>query len=162
MIETWHIAEALRPRLGSALAEDRNLCEGAAALLRGYAPYKDSFQSVAARVEDYLFNALYERLGPGMSARMDDGSSRRIRMNELPDAADDVMGVLFDSLNVYSVNYETLHSYCMETGSFSALRTLYTRFEDLTPVGERQVIARIIRDNYPSSRWESWLKEDQR
>ena len=34
MIETWHIAEALRPRLGSALAEDRDLCEGAAALLR--------------------------------------------------------------------------------------------------------------------------------
>ena len=160
MIETWSMTEALRPRLGSSLAEDPALCEGAVRLLQSYAPYKDSFQSVSKKLEDYLFNALYERLGPSMNARMDDGTTRRIRISELPDLADDAMGVLFDSLNVYSVNYEALHAYCMETGSFSGLRALYTRFSELTPTGERRIIARIIRDNYPKARWQQFLREE--
>ena len=160
MIESWNMSEALRPRLGSSLAEDKALCEGAVGLLRSWAPYKDTFASMATRMEDYLFNALYERLGPGMKAHMDDGSTRRIRTAELPDLADDAMGVLFDSLRVYSVNYEALHAYCMETGSFSALKTLYLQYESLTPVSERKLIAKILRDNYPEERWKSWLKPD--
>ena len=88
---------------------------------------------------------------------MDGGRTRRVRTAELKDAADDVMGVLFDSLKVYSVNYDILHDYCMETGSFSALRVLYTRYQEFLPEGERRIIARIIRDNYPASAWENWL-----
>ena len=146
MIDSWQIGDALRPRLGSALAEDPALCEGAAALLRGYAPYRDTFRSLAARVEEYLFNALYERLGPSMSAQMDSGFFRRIRVSELPELADCVMGVLFDSLKVYSVSYDNLHAYCMETGSPAALRTLLTRYEAFTPPSERVIMERIFQD----------------
>ena len=120
-------------------------------------PYKDTFSDMAARVEDVLFNTLYERLGPSMAVRMDDGSSRRIRTSELKDAADDVMGVLFESLKVYSVNYDALHVYCMETGSFSAMRVLYTKYQELLPAEERKIIARIIRDSRPRAEWESWI-----
>ena len=88
---------------------------------------------------------------------MDDGSSRRIRTSELKDAADDVMGVLFESLKVYSVNYDALHVYCMETGSYAAMRVLYTRYQELLPAEERKIIARIIRDSRPRAEWESWI-----
>ncbi len=160
MIESWQMSEALRPRLGSALADDPGICGAAVSLLQSYAPYRDTFASVASRMETVLFNALYERLGPAMSARMDNGVSRRIRMNELPELADDAMGVLFNSLRVYSVNYEALHAYCMETGSFSGFRALCTRFGELCPPEERRIIARMIRGSYPPARWESWLKEE--
>ena len=122
MIESWHIREALRARLGSALVDEPTFPDGLTALLRSYAAYKDTFAGMAARVEDVLFNALYDRLGPSMSVRMNDGTVRRVRTVELKEAADDVMGVLFDQLKVYSVNYDTLHAYCMESGSFSAIR----------------------------------------
>ena len=121
-----------------------------------------TFADIASRVEDALFNTLYEHLGPSMSVRMDDGSSRRIKTAELRDAADDVMGVLFEQLKVYSVNYESLHTYCMESGSFSAMRILYTRYRDFLPEEERKIIARIIRDSHPSSDWESWLDPEDR
>ena len=129
MIEAWHVREALRFRFGSALVDIPGIWDRAAKVLQAYAPYKE----------------------------MDDGSLRRIRSAELKDAADDVMGVLFDQLKVYSVTYESLHQYCIDTGSFSAMRVLYTKYADFMPASERKIIARIIRDNRPRSVWENWL-----
>ena len=162
MIESWHVREALRPRFGSVLADTPGIWDRTASLLQGYAPYRDTFDGLATRLEDMIFNTLYEQLGPSMGARMDDGSVRRIRTAELKDAADDVMGVLFDSLKVYSVNYDSLHEYCMSTGSFAAMRVLYTRYADFMPAPERKIIARIIRDSRPRSEWESWLDPEDR
>ncbi len=157
MIESWHIRETLRSRLGSSLVDEPGFADPLAVLLREYAPYKDTFADLASKVEDQLFNMLYERLGPSMSVRMSDGSSRRVRTAELKDAADDVMGVLFDELKVYSVSYEALQAYVMESGSFSAMRTLYLRYGDFMSPGEKQVLARVIQGARPDSYWRDWL-----
>ena len=109
MIESWHVREALRSRLGSSLVDE-----------------------------------------PGFA-------DRRIRTAVLRDAADDVMGVFFDQLKVYSVNYEALQAYVLESGSFSAMRTLYTRYATLMSAEERRVLARIIREARPACDWEEWL-----
>ena len=162
MIESWHVREALRSRFGSALVDIPGVWDRTAALLQRYAPYKDTFADLAARVEDALFNAVYEQLGPSMGARMEDGSVRRIRSSELKDAADDVMGVLFDNLKVYSVTYDALHEYCMAAGSFAAMRVLYTRYSEFMPAPERRILARIIRDSRPREAWESWLDPEDR
>ena len=45
----------------------------------------------------------------------------------------------------------------MDTGSFSAMRVLYTRYADFMPASERKIIARIIRDSRPHSEWETWM-----
>ena len=160
MIESWHVREALRTRFGSALVDVPGIWDRAAAILQNYASYKDTFSDLAVRLEDVLFNAVYEQLGPSMGARMDDGTVRRIRSAELKDAADDVLGVLFDSLKVYSVTYDALHDYCMSAGSFAAMRVLYTRFSGFMPASERKILARIIRDSRPRSDWESWMDPD--
>ena len=157
MIESWHVREALRSRFGSALVDTPGIWDRAAALLQKYAPYRDTFGDLAARLEDVLFNAVYEQLGPSMGAKMDNGTVRRIRSAELKDAADDVMGVLFDNLKVYSVTYDSLHEYFMSAGSFSAMRVLYTRYTDFMPASERKILARIIRDSRPRADWENWL-----
>ena len=160
MIESWHVREALRSRLGSSLVDEPGFADPLAAVLRSYLSYRDTFADLAARVEDTLFNLLYDRLGPSMSVRTNDGSFRRIRTNELKDAADDVMGVFFDQLKAYSVNYEALQSYILESGSFSAMRVLYTRYAGLMSAGERQVLARVIRDARPESDWKEWLSDN--
>ena len=160
MIESWHVREALRSRFGSALVDIPGIWDRAAALLQKYAPYRDTFADLATRLEDVLFNSVYEQLGPSMGARMEDGTVRRIRSAEMADAADDVMGVLFDQLKVYSVTYESLHDYCMSTGSFAAMRVLYTRYADFMPASERRIIARVIRDSRPRTDWENWLEPE--
>ena len=161
MIESWHVREALRSRLGSSLVDEPGFPDPLAALLRSYASYKDTFAGMASRVEETLFNILYERLGTGMAVRMNDGSYRRVLSAELADAADDVMGVLFDQMKVYSVTYDALHAYVLESGSFSAMRTLYTRYGEFMTADERKVLARVIREARPRSEWEEWLPEDR-
>ena len=162
MFESWHIREVLRSRFGSALADQPGIWDKTASILNRYAPYKDTFADLSARLEDALFNAVYEHLGPSMSAQMNDGTVRRIRTSEFRDAADDVMGVLFDNLKVYSVTYDSLHEYCMTAGSYSAMRVLYTRYQEFMPASERKIIARIIRDSRPRSDWESWMDPEDR
>ena len=161
MIESWHIREVLRARLGSLMVDEPGFCDPLADLLRSYASYKDTFASLAARVEDTLFNMLYNRLGSSMSARMNDGSLRRIRTAELKDAADDVMGVLFGSMKVYSVSYDALHAYAMESGSFAAMKSLYTRFRDYMSPDERRLLGRVIRDSRPRADWEEWMEDPE-
>ncbi len=161
MIESWQIREALRSRFGSMLVDEPGILDPLAALLNSYAPYKDSFPDLSVRVEDCLFNLLYERLGASMSVRMNDGTVRRIRTAELKDAADDVMGGIFSHLKVYSVNYDSLHAYCMESGSFSAMKTLYLNYDEFMTPGEKEVLARVIRDSRPRSEWDSWLSGSQ-
>ena len=162
MIEAWHVREALRSRFGSALVDQPGIWDRTASLLQRYAPYRDTFEGLAAQLEDVIFNTVYEQLGPSMGARMEDGSVRRLRSAEMKDAADDVMGVLFDSLKVYSVNYDALHEYCMKTGSFSAMRVLYTRYREFMPPEERKIVARVIRDTRPRNQWENWLDPEDR
>lgn len=157
MIESWHVREILRSRFGSRLVDIPGIWDRTASLLQRYAPYRDTFAGLASDLEDAIFNAVYEQLGPSMGAQMDDGSVRRILSAEMKDAADDVLGLLFDNLKVYSVNYESLHEYCVATGSFSAMRVLYTRYAEFMSQSERKIMARIIRDSRPRSAWENWL-----
>ena len=133
MIESWHVREALRFRFGSALVDIPGIWDHTAALLRDYAPYRDSFADLAGRLEDAVFNAVYEQLGPSTGAQMDDGTVRRIRTSD------------------------ALHEYCMSAGSFSAIRVLYTRYAEFMPASERKILARIIRDSRPRSVWETIL-----
>lgn len=158
MIETWHVREVVRGLFGSALADSPGFAEGLASVLRSYSSYKEDFYSLAARVEDHLFNALYERLGPGMCVRLPSGSVRRIRLAELPEAADEIMEVFFSSLKPYSVNYELLRAYWLKTGSFAAMRVLYRNYEHLLPAQDRYAMERIARENMFPAGWEVWMK----
>ena len=81
-------------------------------------------------------------------------------MQDLPDIADAVLGVLFDGMTVYSVNYQTLKDYSLRTGSLSAMRVLYQQYDDFQSPEEKALMARIIRDNHPRERYASWLKDE--
>lgn len=146
VIENWQIREILRDPLGSAVVDQTDLCDGVGDILRAYAPYREKLPQLAEKVENCIFNRLYETLGQGMSARMDNGASRRIRMAELPDLTDRVLEVLFDQMKVYSVNYEVLHEYALQTGSIAAMRVLVRRFGSLCTPGEKEKMAAILQE----------------
>lgn len=158
MIDLGLMRETLRDCLGSVLAEDSSFFEGSVRILCSYVPGKDSFRDVSHRMEDYLFNALYDRLGPGMMLKQDDGVFRRIRLADLPMLADQAIYPLFACLKPWSVDYERVHSWWMESGSFSAMKALYFRFQDFLPSQERQLIERTVRENLPADKQAFWFQ----
>ena len=157
MITTYSVQKSLRPRFGSRIADDPGFADGAARLLRDGRSGRLSFSDMSLRMEDYLFNALYDRLGPGMNCPMDNGSFRHISMSELPAAADEAMFPFFASLCPCALHYEQLHTYWMETGSFSAMRALYLDFGDYLPDREAEIIERIVRENIPVPQQADWF-----
>ena len=160
-ISTYNVKCALRPYLGSDMVDATSIAEEAAHALRSYAPYKETLEDLALRVANALFDVLYSVLGPRMTIRLDNGDLVRIRMDDLPFLADAVLGVMFDGMTVYSVNFQNLKDYSLRTGSLSAMRVLYQKYDDFQSQEEKDLMARIIRDNHPRERYATWLKDKE-
>ena len=160
-ISTYNVKCALRPYLGSDMVDATPIAEETAHALRSYAPYKETLEDLALRVANALFDVLYSVLGPRMTIRLDNGDMVRIRIDDLPFLADAVLGVMFDGMTVYSVNFQNLKDYSLRTGSLSAMRVLYQKYDDFQSQEEKDLMARIIRDNHPRERYATWLKDKE-
>lgn len=156
-IRTEQVRAALRLRLGSDMVQETDVADRAADVLRGYSPYRDTLEALSERLCNTLFDCLYRSLGPRMTVRLDSGAMVRIRIQELPEVADDAMGALFEALTVYSVSYGLLKDYSLRSGSLSAMRVLYQRYDAFQSAQEKEIIARIVRDRYPAERYQAWL-----
>lgn len=160
VVRTSDVRRALRGVLGSDMVDGTDVAEQAAQVMRGFASYKDGFEALAERVANVLFNVLYTTLGPSMTVRLDDGQMVRIRISDLPVIADECLYALFCGLTVYSVTYRNLKDYAMRSGSISAMRVLWEKYDEFQSPEEKQLMARIIRENCAPERYSSWLGDD--
>ena len=160
VISQHGVEEALRPWLGSYLIAQTPIASEAAHILRSYAPYREDFAGLQKRVESFLFAFLHSVLGSAMTVTRDDGHLMRIYVADLAYIADDLMGVLFDSLSPYSVNFELLKDHSLRTGSLNAMRVLYQKYDAFQPPEEKELMARVIRENNPPWRYSHWLGEE--
>ena len=76
--------------------------------------------------------------------------TKNMRTNTIPIA----------SMKVYSVTYDALQAYVLEAGSFSGMRTLYTRYAGFMAEEDRRLLARVIRNARPPEEWSEWLTEE--
>lgn len=159
VIRTSDVRRVLRPWLGSAMVDGSDVAEQAAQVLRGYASYRDTLEMLAERVANALFNTLYALLGPSMTVTLDDGRTVRIHISDLPSIADECMYVLFSSMSVYSVTYRNLKDYSLRSGSMSAMRALWEKYDEFQSGEEKALMARVIRENCPKERYQGWLPE---
>ncbi len=147
MISAENVRRALYARFGSLLTADPGFVEGAASLLSSYASWRESFAALARRMEEYLFNAVYERTGPGMTYPMGDGTVRRLLMSDLPAAADEALFPLFAALVPSPAHLQQLRAYWMDSGSLSALRVLSLNYQPYLSPEEYRLIERVAREN---------------
>ena len=59
------------------------------------------------------------------------------------------------------MNFQNLKDYSLRTGSLSAMRVLYQKYDDFQSQEEKDLMARIIRDNHPRERYATWLKDKE-
>ena len=156
-IREARIREVLLPCLGSRTVDRTALAGQATATLRDFSPSEHSLPELAQRLCDMIFSQLYACLGPRMTLTLDDGRSSRILVASIPDLADDLLGVLFDSLPDNDVTLGLIRDYALRATSLSAMRALLTRFSAVQSPEEQAILHRIIRDNYPPERYQDWL-----
>ena len=140
------VRSALRPLLGSDMVDGTDVADQAAQAMRSFASYRDTFEALAERVANVLFNVLYTTLGPSMTVRLDDGRMTRIHIGDLPVIADACLYALFSELTVYSVTYGNLKDYAMRAGSISAMRVLCEKYDEFQSPEEKELMARVIQE----------------
>lgn len=151
------IRETIRNHFGSVIADETNLTERACWQLARAVPGKPIPEDLTEKLEHQLFDDLYTALGSGMNVTLQDGTRKRIRLDEIADTADELTGILLESIRVSPAGYDTVRSFYMRSGSFHAMRLLYTRYGSYLGPGERQLMETMIRKDYPEYKWKEWL-----
>lgn len=152
------VRDLLTPALGSQVLARTGLAENLASMLRGYAPYRMTLSELGEQVANRLFSDLYALLGPRMTVMLDNGRMQRIPLQAVTELSDALMGLLFEAFTLTPDHRAQLTEYAMHTTSLSAMRVLLTRYRAEMDPMEIQIMARVIRDNYPPEAYAAWLE----
>ena len=158
-VDVQAVERVLRPWVGSMLLSAAPLAPDIADILRGFAPYRQTFGELKEAVEHELFTSISRVTGGNMCVVMDDYGTRRLKLKDMQWMTDDVMGLAFDSLNPFSANFAKLNDYALHEESLSALRVLYQKYRSFFTEEQYAFLIQMIRKIYPPERYEAWLSQ---
>ena len=152
------VENVLRPWLGTLFLSSSGLCEGAAGVLKDYAPYRETLYQVHDRLDSYLFVTVNRLTNGSMRVVMDDYHTTRLSLQDMSWMTDDLMGVLFDTLTPFSANFERLNDYALHCESLAALRVLYQKYRSFFSEEEFCFMVAMIKKIHPAQRYCGWLR----
>lgn len=157
-VRTESVRQALAPMLGERLVSQTQLCDHAAEMLRRYASGRTTLEELQDHVRDVIFGDLFMLLGQRMLLTRENGVIIRIRLEDVDTLADEAVGVLLDVLQPPDLTLDILREFAMRGGSLSAVRVMLQRYGRLLTEAEREMLTRIVRENYPPDRYRHWLQ----
>ena len=152
-----NIENALRPWVGSLFLSVNSFAADLHTKAQGYAPYRQTLEDLRTELERYILTQINRLTEGSMSVIMDNYTSRRLNLRDIQWMTDDVMGVVFDCLTPFSMNFEKLSDYALRVESLSVLRVLYQKYASFFSEAELDFLIFQIRDIYPPERYEEWL-----
>ena len=152
------VERVLRPWLGTTFLASNAFAEGVAQKLREHAPYRQTLEELREVVESYIVTRLSRYTQGSMRVMLDNYHTVRLNLQDIEWLTDDVMGVLFDGLTPFSMNFEKLSDYALRVESLAAMRVLYQKYAAFFKDEELRFLVDRIRDIYPANRYEGWLE----
>lgn len=157
-ISAADVRTAFEPLLGARFVDSTPLCQCTADCLRLYAPSMMTLENMFTRVREVIFGEMYAALGQGMVLTLENGVRLRLRLKDIDTLADEALGVLLDALPGDQLPLTALRAFALDSGLLCAMRVLLQRYGSVLPSMERDMLARIIRENHPADRYAAWLK----
>ena len=158
-VERDEVERVLRPWLGTLFLSANNLSEVVSERMSGYAPYRQTLESLRDELEVLILTRLNSLTNGSLTVILDNYHSRRLNRAAIADITDDLMGLIFDKLTPFSANFVKLNDYSLHVESLNALRVLYEKYASYYSADEFAFMVRMIRNLYPPERWEHWLKD---
>lgn len=156
-IQLADVERVLRPWLGTMFLSSNSLAQDIADRLREYAPYRQTLESLHEEMGPFLLTRLNRYTRGSMRIILDNYHTVRLTLQDLEAITDDVMGVLFDRLTPFSMNFVKLNDYALHGESLSAMRVLYQKYASFFTEEEFRFLVEMIRRAYPPARYQSWL-----
>ncbi len=156
-ISQQDVEHALRPWLGTLFLSSNTLVKGVTQKLQEHAPYRQTLENLREDVEGFLVTNINRLTGGDMRVMLDNYRTVRLSLQDISWMTDDVMGVLFDHLTPFSMNFLKLNDYALRVESLAALRVLYQKYASFLTEEEYRFLIDIVRRTYPPARYETWL-----
>ena len=156
-VEVKDVERVLRPWVGSLLLSSSTLAHEIACVLMEYAPYRHTLAQLRDCVGHDLLTGLNRATGGSMTIVQDNYRTRRLTLHDIEWITDDVMGVVFESLTVFSANFTKLNDYALHEESLAALRVLYQKYRSFFTDEQYQFLVRMVKSIYPVERYAEWL-----
>lgn len=158
MIAPDKVKQTLLPWLGSRFMEDKMpLCEQVAMSLFAFRKERDSLTHLVQGIDNLLFMTVREETKARMALLMDTGDLIRLRMNDFSLMADEVLYLLFETMEKTPENQAYLREFALRSGSLSSLRALYLLYFDMHSPEETETIRRIITTCHEPFRYRQWI-----
>ena len=142
---------ALRPWLGSLFLTSNPMLSQLTQMLRSYAPYKQTLESLRDQLESFLLTSINRYTHGSMMVLNDQYKTVRLGQGHISWITDDVMGVLFDKLTPFSANFIKLNDY--------SLRVLYQKYASFYSEEDLRFLKEMVRRTYPPEKYRDWLKD---
>ena len=142
---------ALRPWLGSLFLTSNPMLSQLTQMLRSYAPYKQTLESLRDQLESFLLTSINRYTHGSMMVLNDQYKTVRLGQGHIGWITDDVMGVLFDKLTPFSANFIKLNDY--------SLRVLYQKYASFYSEEDLRFLKEMVRRTYPPEKYRDWLKD---
>ena len=158
-----HLADVervLRPWLGTTFLSSNSLSQDICAKLAEYAPYRQTLEDLHKELQPFIFIRINRLTGSTMRVMLDNYRTVRLSLQDLEYLTDDVMGVLFDKLTPFSMNFIKLNDYSLHVESLAAMRVLYQKYASFFTQEEFRFLIHMIRRIHAPARYQSWLKPD--
>lgn len=151
------VERVLRPWLGTFFLSANNFSQSVTQKLQEYAPYRQSLESLHQELESFIIRFLNRMTGGDMRVMLDNYRTVRLSLQDIEWLTDDVMGVLFDRLTPFSMNFMKLNDYALHVESLAAMRVLYQKYATFFSEEEFRFLIDMIQKIYPRQRYEAWL-----
>ena len=152
-------ASVLRPWLGGDfVAAHAPLMERVGLRLSQFLPQRDSLEKTAQDLDSLLFMAVRDATSGHMLLRMDNNQYIRVKVADFTLMADELLYLLMENLKVDGQNFLMIRDYSLRSGSLSALKALYLRYEAYQSPEEFKTIQRVIKTCHAHFRWRGWLQ----
>lgn len=156
-ISNKEIRLTLIPWLGSSIITNSSISEKLGTMLNNFDIEKHSF--------NYLYNKIFKNLMLIISnftknnvIVLDNNVKVQCTEQDIKDMSDDVLGLLFNALDINNTNFLKLNQYAINKHSLSALKCLYLNFNIFfSSNDEKAQIKRLIISLYPKHCYEDWL-----
>lgn len=149
------------PWLGSLYCNGTPTVSDVADCLSEYSPNRNTLMELHEKLETLLLVRLNRYTNSTLLVYMENGRRRQITRQVLSAISDDLMGIVFDKLTVFSANYVKLNDYSMKVQSLNAMRVLYQKYASFYSEEELTFLVDMIKSIFPVACYQSWLKEEE-
>ncbi len=152
------VRRALAPLLGETFVSVSPVCAHAAQVLSAFVPGSAPLDTLLPALRDAIFGDLFAALGESMVLTLPDGRRLRLRLKDVETLADEALGLLMEPCVPRLYGLADLRRFAMDHDSLSAIRIMLQYYGSTLAPMEKEMWARVARENHPRERWQTWLQ----